>query len=215
MSHALPAPHLDLDAKRIAATSGVIAIHALALMLLLAPVQWSPPAAVADDPETIWIVPEQKIKPIVPPPPTETHQVRRDEPPRPQPAPQPIVDETPVISDEGTEQAVLDPPPANDFGTQTVAPTGPVDLRVLVGPAPPYPVIALRQGITGKVVLRIEVDAEGHPVDGKIERSSGSRILDQAALKCVLAKWRFEPAQWGGHAIASTALVPVEFTLGD
>jgi protein TonB len=91
--------------------------------------------------------------------------------------------------------------------------SGPVELTILEGPTPPYPVQAIRQGITGKVVLRIEVDANGRPVDGRIERSSGSRLLDQAALKFVLAKWRFVPAQSGGQAIASTALVPIDFSL--
>jgi len=46
-----------------------------------------------------------------------------------------------------------------------------------------------------------------------IERSSGSRALDDAARKHVLAAWRFHPAMRDGHAIEAWAVVPVRFNL--
>jgi len=46
-----------------------------------------------------------------------------------------------------------------------------------------------------------------------VAKSSGSRELDRAALKHVLAAWRFHPAQRDGHAIEAWAQVPVEFKL--
>src|SRR5690349_2996030 len=56
-------PALDLDFRRIAGTSATIAIHLAALMLLLAPVQWSPPAEKPDEVDTIRFE-EIKVKPI-------------------------------------------------------------------------------------------------------------------------------------------------------
>jgi protein TonB len=47
-----------------------------------------------------------------------------------------------------------------------------------------------------------------------IERSSGSRTLDDAAREHILAAWRFHPAMRDGHAIEAWALVPVQFNLG-
>jgi len=214
MNPALPSLALDLDARRIAATAATIAVHVLALMLLLAPLESAPPKFVE---ETVITVEEWK-KPLPPPPP----------PPPPQP-PRPITerppvdvpqarlpDPPPVISTETWDNAIAlteyaDEPAELDI--ETVMPTGPVALTVLFGPAPPYPGHLQRMGVTGRVVLRIEVDASGHPVSGRIENSSGNRLLDKSALDWVVRKWRFEPAQHAGQAIASTALVPIIYSL--
>jgi len=213
MSHALPVPQYDLDIKRILATAATISVHVLALMLLLAPMQSAPPVATGE----ITVVPNwdpvRPLPPPPPPPPPEEHVRPRDVTRAPV-APVPVPDEPPVVSDEPNPMAQpyvpVDQPPAQTFDPP---PTGPIALQVLQSPAPVYPAIAIRQGVAGKVVLRIEVDATGHPVSGVIEQSSGSTILDKAALKVVLAKWRFVPAQHAGQPIAATALVPIVFSL--
>lgn len=79
---------------------------------------------------------------------------------------------------------------------------------------PTYPIQALRGGVQGTVLLKVLVDAGGKPVQVAIERSSGSRILDDAARRHVLAAWRFHPAMREGRAIEAWALVPVQFNLG-
>lgn len=212
MSHALPAPQFDLDAKRILATAATIAIHVIALMLLLAPVQ-IPPIPIEAPPPVIvdWI--DSKPPPVMPPPPPQ-QVVHPREVPRPTPARTPVVDDPPVVSDTpdpmATPYVPVDPRPIDTFDPP---PSGPVALAVLEGPAPTYPSSAIRMNITGRVLLRIEVDAAGNPVSGIIEQSSGSRLLDQAALKVVLGKWRFVPAQYRGQSIAATALVPIVFSL--
>lgn len=213
MSHALPALLHDVDGKRIAATAFAIAVHVFAFMLLLAPMEWTPPVAtVQSSPPIEVIVEEKKIK-VIPPPPIErprpiTRPVRQ--------APPVAVQETPpVISDQPDPMAI----PYEPVELQPVIttferpPSGPVALTVLRGPAPPYPAFAIRQNITGRVVLRIEVDATGRPVSGGIDSSSGSSLLDSVALKFVLAKWRFQPAQHAGQPVAATCLVPIEFSL--
>jgi protein TonB len=78
---------------------------------------------------------------------------------------------------------------------------------------PPYPINAIRGGIQGTVMLKVLVDTSGKPVDVKIQRSSGSRDLDNAARTHVLAAWRFHPAVHDGHAVEAWVLVPVKFDL--
>ena len=79
--------------------------------------------------------------------------------------------------------------------------------------APDYPVQALRAGIQGTVLLKVLVSASGQPTEVVVERSSGSRLLDDAARAHVLEAWRFHPAMRNGHAIEAWALVPVRFRL--
>ena len=54
---------------------------------------------------------------------------------------------------------------------------------------------------------------DGKPIDVRIERSSGHRMLDVAARKQVLAKWRFRPAMQDGHRVQAIGLIPVDFHL--
>jgi protein TonB len=212
MSHALPAPQFDLDAKRILATAATIAIHVLALMLLLAPME-APPAPIETTGTVVPVWTPPKPPPVMPPPPPR-QVVRPREMPHATPTRTTIAEDPPVVSDTpdpmATAYVPVDPRPIE---TIDPPPSGPVALAVLEGPAPTYPASAIRMNITGRVLLRIEVDASGHPVSGVIEQSSGSSLLDNAALKVVLKKWRFVPAQHAGQPIAATALVPIVFSL--
>jgi protein TonB len=62
-------------------------------------------------------------------------------------------------------------------------------------------------------MLRVHVDASGRPMEVSIEQSSGSRLLDEAALRHVKARWKFVPAQSNGQAVEAWGLVPIEFVL--
>lgn len=79
--------------------------------------------------------------------------------------------------------------------------------------APDYPIQAVRAGIQGSVLLKVLVSATGQPIEVVVQRSSGSRLLDDAARRHVLAAWRFHPAMRNGHATEAWALVPVHFRL--
>jgi protein TonB len=212
MSHAMPQAFLDLDAKRILATAGAIAVHIAALMLLLAPVQWTPaPKAIIDDPPVLVVEDIEEIRPIDPPP-QEPRPVEHRQ--QPQPQVQAAPEAPPVVTDEQFAMAipyvepVVDPTPVQSF-----VPPGPVALAVAVGPAPSYPGREARMGITGRVMLRVEVDADGHPTSVTIEHSSGNSVLDRVARETVLKKWRFVPAQRNGVNVAATGLVPIDFVL--
>ena len=79
--------------------------------------------------------------------------------------------------------------------------------------APPrYPHLARRRGQEGRVVLRVEVDADGAAAAVRIRRSSGHRLLDAAAIEAVRG-WRFLPAKRAGTSVAGVLDVPVSFKI--
>ena len=77
-------------------------------------------------------------------------------------------------------------------------------------PAPAFPSEAKKTGLTGTVLLLVEVDESGRPASVCIHRTSGHELLDSAALRTV-QNWRFEPARLDGQAVSSRAEVPVRF----
>ncbi len=79
-------------------------------------------------------------------------------------------------------------------------------------PRPSYPTVAIRRGYEGSVILNVRVLPNGRPDEINIFKSSGHKVLDNAALKAV-KKWKFVPAQKGFKAVASWVKVPVEFRL--
>lgn len=212
MDHALPRlPPLSLDPKRITATAGVIALHALVLMLLLLPAQRPASAPTADEVSMI-VVPEVRRipKPIPLPKPIERRTA-------PVPAPRPIIETvTPVDTSPSPVDQYVPPQPVdvapNNFGAPTPTPSF-VQIVADVSPAPPYPVQALKRRLAGEVMLRVRIDARGRPVEASIESSSGSRLLDEAARKFVLARWHFLPATQDGAPIEAQALIPINFVL--
>lgn len=86
------------------------------------------------------------------------------------------------------------------------------DAAYLRNPPPRYPLAARRAGEQGTVTLRVLVARDGLPVRVELERSSGSRHLDAAALEAVRA-WRFVPARRGSDPVESWVLVPIVFRL--
>lgn len=85
--------------------------------------------------------------------------------------------------------------------------------RPLPGCRPPaYPERARALGITGTVELRVQLSADGAVLDVAVARSSGSRLLDRAALDAVRA-WRFLPRLRAGRAVPCEILQPVAFGL--
>lgn len=77
---------------------------------------------------------------------------------------------------------------------------------------PEYPPAALRANETGIVLLAFLIDVNGAATEGKIERSSGSRRLDEAALKA-LGLCRFRPATVDGKPERAWARIEYEWKL--
>lgn len=217
-SHAWPA---RFDVSRILALSAAIALHLLALGLLLVPLSQAP-IRLEQPRETFrWVVPE--IVPVTPPPPEpeEVPVTRQVSPPTPAPALAPVQIETPPLPVFSTEAVVPEfsvpaTLPTTGTGSPSIAPAQPVagvQLRYLRSPAPAYPRDALRAGLEGTVVLKVLVDTDGSPLKVEVERSSGHRVLDQAARTQVLRQWKFQPAVDGGQPVQAYGLIPIDFSL--
>lgn len=86
------------------------------------------------------------------------------------------------------------------------------DAAYLNNPSPIYPQIARKQEIEGKVLLVVLVRDDGKPQFVKIYQSSGTKILDEAAIAAV-SKWSFIPATRFGQNIAAEVLIPIEFKI--
>jgi len=132
----------------------------------------------------------------------------------PQPKPKPRE----VEPEPSEEPAPKEMPPVQ----QNATPLSPVVLDAepdykadyLNNPKPPYPMVARRMGYHGKVVLDVEVLAEGKAGDVKLHQSCGYDILDNAAVQTVKT-WRFSPARRFGQAVTQRFLVPIKFSLED
>ena len=84
----------------------------------------------------------------------------------------------------------------------------------LKNPPPEYPLAARRRGQEGLVLLAVRVNESGSPVEVRVAESSGSSVLDDAALEAV-KRWSFVPARRGDLTIAAWVEVPVRFRLRD
>jgi periplasmic protein TonB len=85
---------------------------------------------------------------------------------------------------------------------------------VAINPVTPmvYPPALLEQGIEGRVLLRLFVDAQGTlvPDSTRVAESSGYPALDSAALTGS-TELRFSPALRNGRPVAAPFLQPVHF----
>ena len=77
-------------------------------------------------------------------------------------------------------------------------------------PAPAYPKDALAQHINGKVVLLIDIDAQGNPTNVVVDKSEPAGVFDQASIDAA-RKWKFQPAVKDGRPVAGRISVPVQF----
>ncbi|OQZ00213.1 MAG: hypothetical protein B6D35_07175 [Candidatus Brocadia sp. UTAMX2] len=77
---------------------------------------------------------------------------------------------------------------------------------------PEYPQLARQMRQEGLVILRVEIDSKGMPVQVEVEQSSGYQLLDRAALKAV-RRWKFQPEMRGDLPVKSRVAIPVRFRL--
>lgn len=209
---------------RAAGLLAVLALHGAVLYALWSARVIPPPTGMSTlfvqfiDPAPEPPKPSVKPPPVPPRPPRE-----RPSPPKPhthlaanapvtspdeavEPVPQPAPEPEPAPPEPPA------PPPAPPL------PAGPVTLGTELAVTcpertpPAYPPLSRRLGETGKVVLRVELDATGRVSAAQVLTSSGSSRLDAAALAAVKA-WRCQPAQREGEAVPAVAMQPFKFTL--
>ena len=159
------------------------------------------------------VKPQQVAKPVVPPPPAPDMSVPT--------VPQIPVPKITIAHPAPTPQAIT----AIAVEKPVVAPSAPVAKPVpAVAPTPargiarthttpPYPPLAIRLSQQGTVRLHIVLDNSGAIRGVDVLKTSGSEVLDQAAVAWVSKHWRYEPATREGKPIASSVLADVKFDL--
>jgi protein TonB len=76
---------------------------------------------------------------------------------------------------------------------------------------PKYPEDAKKQGIQGKVYLKVLIGTDGVPKDARVIKSDAVQ-LDSAALKSCM-QWRFKPATYKGEPVEIWVVIPFNFVL--
>ena len=124
-------------------------------------------------------------------------------------------------TDTGANNAPTSSNANNGGGSDSNAPAGnsqsskrpKVPPRNLSTPQPVYPEVLRSQGITGVVVVRFVVTADGSVQDATAEQSSGYPEMDQAAIAAIY-NTPFSPAQnEEGEPVSAYTWIPVRFNL--
>jgi len=116
----------------------------------------------------------------------------------------------PPTMPRGGRDAITAPPPDGPMalwppGQRVVEPPVPIEQ-----PAPVHPERARRAGLTGDVVLHVQVLRDGRV--GRVRVLHSVPGLDQAAIACV-RRWRFRPARDAEGPVMAWLAVPISFRL--
>ncbi|MDM5178837.1 TonB family protein [Massilia sp. DJPM01] len=164
-------------------------------------------------------------KPLEPPP--EPEQFKTDPVVPPLLIPRPVIDIVPPPPDVAITGTVIDkvpPPPAIEPGRKveqvippSVVPAAKQARTAVLADAsacvkPDYPARAARNGDTGTVSLALLVGVDGKVSDARVDKSSGSRELDKAAV-AALSMCKFKPATTNGVAEPAWAQIAYVWTL--
>jgi protein TonB len=133
---------------------------------------------------------------------------------QPETVSQTAVAERPMVKQEATApQTMTDESLKGSQAAPNGSMVSPVfNAEYLHNPKPPYPLIARRLKLEGTVIVRVLVSPAGKAEIVRLETSSGSNVLDQAALNAVQG-WSFVPAQQGGQPVSAWVDVPIRFRL--
>jgi periplasmic protein TonB len=181
------------------------------------------------------------IKPPPKPTPTPRPTPTPTPPPPPKNTPPPVALKLHVVqtksndtSDTGpAENAYTPPPVGNENGVPTAAPTiaptvAPTEAPTPSGPVevtdadflpggrvvPDYPDMAKEQNIQGDCTVRITVGPDGTVLAAEVSVSSGSPLLDNAALKAAKES-RFRPPMRNGVPTQQDYLIVYTFNLDE
>jgi protein TonB len=159
-------------------------------------------------PPTAPTVPLPEVVIAAPPPPitvAPTPPASVSEPPAASAAPAPASE--PVPPTPPAAPAPPSPPPV----PKRVSPEA---LRYAVPPPDDFPVLSRRLNETGKVLLRVVFDVDGHPRLVALARSSGFTRLDEQALAS-MRKARIHPCKENGVAIECELVAALVYELED
>ena len=119
---------------------------------------------------------------------------------------------TPVTATVAAQPSALTPAAEPEMPAAALNTDADYKAASLNNPRPAYPLLAIRQGAQGQVLLLAEVLPEGRAGRIELEKSSGHALLDAAAMKAVRA-WRFTPARKDGLLTTQTVRIPIHFNL--
>ena len=156
-----------------------------------------------------------------PPPPNPTHPkvpTKTAAEPTPLPIPNPV-DPKIIIID--LPKFPIDPV-SGDLGAGTGERTAPapvlvdaqIDRRFAGDFQPLYPAAAQRDGISGKVTVRVRIGADGRVKSVELVRAEDPAFFE-ATERQAMRRWRFTPATRDGVAIESVKVLTVSFVLRD
>ncbi len=221
-----------LSVERMIGLAMVTSLH-VAGGVMLYDYQMMPAAAQDSTVFVRFIQPPAELEPPPPPPPPSQPKPK---PQREKPAaPPPTLLAAQVPVQLPTDFAVPPPPPVVQEATAeihevAVEPGPPEEAPVAAPPPEPlmlatdlavgcphrfppeYPTGSRRFGESGKLVLRVELDATGHIAAVKVKESTGFRRLDEAGVAAVRL-WQCNPPMREGKAVAAVALQPFNFVL--
>lgn len=229
--HFFPAPQHALAVCLLAS----VAVHALVFVWLPGRTRLPAPLSVPilevvmvpdePEPETLPVAlpdpapqmprrvePRQRRTEVPPPVPREPQSVEHAPVALTKPAPRSRDTEitSPAQSVSGPVAAA---PVSAPVRVEAAASTPPVfKAAYLRNPPPRYPPAARRNGHEGRVMLKVLVNPDGAPARVEIDQSSGSPLLDGAALDAVRG-WRFVPARRGAQNVEGWVRVPLVFRL--
>jgi TonB family protein len=90
-----------------------------------------------------------------------------------------------------------------------------VPLSALVCPIGYYPPEAIRLNQTGETTVAYGISASGDIKNVSVEKSSGLKTLDDAALLCAQQSWHYKPATQNGLPVESFSRAIVKWALED
>ena len=179
-------------------------------------------------------------QPVVEPPPEPQAEPEPETKPEPEPEPEPVVEKPPMPAPAEAQtqaQAAAQAGSAQAGARRTRRPRSPParpkaarprkarsrpppDQPELVSsveylgakPSANYPMASRRMREEGRVVVLVEINNQGLVVSARVDSSSGSPRLDEAALAAI-RKARFKPYTRNGVAYAAKAKIPFDFVM--
>jgi len=174
------------SSRRLAGLAAVVVFH-VALVYALVHGLARKIVEVVHQPLETKIIEEVKAPPPDKPPPPPPPKLTM--PPPPYIPPPEVQVQVPVSAPAITAVTAVKPP--EEYRTPAV-----VDAKTCDKPS--YPPASVRANETGTVRLTFLIDVDGKVLDSKIERTSGSRRLDEAA-RAGLSLCKFRPATLNGR----------------
>jgi TonB family protein len=84
------------------------------------------------------------------------------------------------------------------------------DAQPKLMPAPKYPETVAGAAIDGRVIVEVDINADGVPTAVDVVASQPQGVFDAATVEAV-KQWRFEPARKHGKAVPTRVQIPVDF----